>query len=235
MQTAKAKKPTKTRLAKSSGDLNFANLLEKIDDGKTILRLRRDEKVFTQGDRGEAVYFIEAGKVKVTVMSVGGKEVVLAILGPSGFVGEGCLAGQTLRVSSATAVHSSRLFRIERPAMLRALHSHPELSAKFTASLLARMIDLQEDLCDQLFNHSENRLARILLKHARGGSHAPQPAAQMSQLSHEMLAEMLGIARSEVTHLMKKFRRLGLIDYDVAFPELITVRTELLMDVVLSD
>jgi len=230
-----AEKTTKARLAKSSGDLDFVNLLEKIDDGKTILRLRRDEKVFTQGDRGEAVYFIEAGKVKVTVMSVGGKEVVLAILGPSGFVGEGCLVGQTVRVSSATAVHSSQLFRIERLAMLRALHSQPVLSAKFTASLLARMIDLEEDLCDQLFNNSENRLVRILLKHARGGLHDPLSATQMSQLSHEMLAEMLGIARSEVTHLMKKFRRLGLIDYDVAFPELITVRAELLMDVVLSD
>jgi CRP/FNR family cyclic AMP-dependent transcriptional regulator len=223
----------KQKLRKSDTEIDpyVTDLLENIAEGKTALRLETGEKIFSQGDTAEAIYFIQTGKVKVTVVSAVGNEAVLAILGPRAFFGEGCLVGQTLRVSTAAALQSSTLFRIERRAMLRALHAQPELSETFTASLLARNIDLEEDLCDQLFNHSEKRLARVLLKLTRFGLHDALPAAKMPRVSHETLAEMVGTTRSRVTHFMNKFRRMGLIDYNGE----ITVRAELLTDVVLHD
>src|SRR5205809_588470 len=181
--------PRKTRQSKSNVDPYVTDLLENIVEGKTILQLGKDVKVFSQGDSAEAIYFIQNGKVKVTVVSAMGNEAVLAMLGPHGFLGEGCLVGQTLRVSTATAMQSSTLFRIEKSAMLRALHAQTELSEKFIAALLARNIDLEEDLCDQLFNHSEKRLARILLKLARFGQQDAMSAATMPRMSHETLAE----------------------------------------------
>lgn len=233
--TMKAAKAIKTRLVKSAGDPYLADLLAKIIEEKTVLQLAKEEKLFSQGDTAEAIYFVQTGKVKVTVVSSAGTEAVLSIVGPRGFLGEGCLVGQTLRVSTATAIQSSTLFRIERHAMLRALYGQPELSEKFIASLLVRNIDLEEDLCDQLFNHSEKRLARVLLKLARFGLHDALPAAKMPRISHETLAEMVGTTRSRVTHFMNKFRKLGLIDYTGGSPGLITVRAELLTDVVLHD
>jgi CRP-like cAMP-binding protein len=170
--------------------------------------------------------------VKIAVVSPAGKEAVLAILGPEGFLGEGCLVGQSLRISTATAMQLSMVFRIDRPSMLRALHAEPELAEKFTAALLVRTIDLEEDLCDQFFNHSEKRLARVLVKLARFGQHDTIPAANMPPMSHETLAEMVGTTRSRITHFMNKFRGLGLIDYNT---DKITVRAELLTDVVLHD
>jgi CRP/FNR family transcriptional regulator, cyclic AMP receptor protein len=228
MKTAKVKKSTQQ---KADGDSYLRNLLKNIDDGKTVLRLRKDATVFSQGDAAEAIYFIQDGKVKITVVSAVGKEAVLAMLGPRSSLGEGCLVGQTVRMGTATAIQPSTLFRIERRAMLRALHAQPELSEKFTASLLSRNIDLEEDLCDQLFNHSEKRLARVLLKLARFGQRETMPEAKMPRVSHETLAEMVGTTRSRVTHFMNKFRTLGLIDYNGH----ITVRAELLTDVVLHD
>jgi CRP-like cAMP-binding protein len=216
---------------KSDVDPYVMEMLEKIEDGKTILRLQKDAKVFSQGDSAEAVFFIETGKVKITVLSAVGREAVLAMLGPRGFLGEGCLVGQTLRISTATAIQSSTIFRIERRAMLRALHAQPELSEKFTASLLAHNKDLEADLCNQLFNHSEKRLARVLLKLARFRQHDSKPAVKIPCVSEETLAEMVGISRARITHFMNKFRTLGLIDYDGE----ITVRAELLTDVVLHD
>src|ERR1700756_3840771 len=192
--------PRKTRPFKSNVDPYVTDLLENIVEGKTVLHLGKDVKVFSQGDSAEAIYFIQNGKVKITVVSAMGNEAVLAILGPRGFLGEGCLVGQTLRVSTAVALQHSILYRIERRSMLRSLHAQPELSEKFTASLLARNIDLEEDLCDQLFNHSEKRLARVLLKLARFGQHDVVPAARMPRMSHETLAEMVGTTRSRVTH-----------------------------------
>src|SRR4029434_3688083 len=124
-------------------------------------------KIFSQGDRSDAIYFVHTGRVKVSVVSAGGKEAVLAMLGPHHFFGEGALVGQSLRVSTATAVEPATLFQVERRAMLRALHDQADLSEKFIAFLLNRTIDLEEDLCDQLFNHSEKRLARVLLKLSR--------------------------------------------------------------------
>ncbi len=227
----KAMRKRKTGQVQSDVDPYVTDLLANIDGGKTILQIRKDATVFSQGEPAEAIYFIQIGKVKITVVSAVGKEAVLAMLGPHGFLGEGCLVGQTLRVSTATAMQSSTLFRIEKSAMLRALHAQTELSEKFTASLLARNIDLEEDLCDQLFNHSEKRLARILLKLARFGQQDAMSAARMPRMSHETLAEMVGTTRSRVTHFMNKFRTLGLIDYNGE----ITVRAELLTDVVLHD
>jgi len=230
MSTLKTLK-AKPRPPESIGDPYITDLLKNISEGKTVLQLAKDEKVFSQGDMAEAIYFIKVGKVKVTVVSAAGNEAVLMIVGPSGFLGEGCLVGQTLRVSTATALQPLTLFRIERRAMLAALHGQPDLSEKFMASLLARNIDLEEDLCDQLFNHSEKRLARVLLKLARFGQHETVPAAKMPRVSHETLAEMVGTTRSRVTHFMNKFRKLGLIDYNGE----ITVRAELLTDVVMHD
>jgi CRP/FNR family cyclic AMP-dependent transcriptional regulator len=171
-------------------------LLEKIEEGKTILQFRKDAAIFSQGDSVEAIYFIQTGKVKIAVVSPGGKEAVLAMLGAHGFFGEGCLVGQTLSLSTATAMQASTLFRIERRAMLRALR---ELSEKFTGLLLSRNIDLEEDLCDQLFNHSEKRLARVLLKLARFGQDDTMAAANVPPINHETLAEMVGTTRSRVT------------------------------------
>jgi CRP/FNR family cyclic AMP-dependent transcriptional regulator len=209
----------------------ITDLLEKINGGKTMLQLEKSGTIFSQGDTAEAIYFIQSGKVKITIVSSVGKEAVLAVLGVHSFFGEGCLVGQSLRVSTATAMQPSTLFRVERRAMQQALHTRPELSEKFTALLLARNIDLEEDLCDQLFNHSEKRLARVLLKLARFGEHDTMPAAKMPRMSHEALAEMVGTTRSRITHFMNKFRALGLIDYNGE----ITVRAELLTDVVLHD
>jgi CRP/FNR family transcriptional regulator, cyclic AMP receptor protein len=224
-------KAAKAQSPDSVTDPYLKDLLENIDEGKTVLTVGKTGTVFSQGDAAEAIYFIQTGKVKITVVSAAGNEAILSILGPRGFLGEGCLVGQTIRVSTATAIQSSMLFRIERRAMLRALHAQPELSETFMASLLSRNIDLEEDLCDQLFNHSEKRLARVLLKLARFGLHDALPAAKMPRVSHETLAEMVGTTRSRVTHFMNKFRKLGLIQYNGE----IIVRAELLTDVVLHD
>jgi CRP/FNR family cyclic AMP-dependent transcriptional regulator len=206
-------------------------LLEGIIAGKSILTVKKGGRIFHQGDPTDAIYFIETGKVKISVVSTRGKEAVLVILGAHGFFGEGCLVGQPLRISTATALGSSTLFRVEKQAMLHALSNQPRLSEKFIASLLVRNIDLEEDLCDQLFNHSERRLARVLLKLARLRQHDMLPDAGIPLLSHETLAEMVGTTRSRITHFMNKFRKMRLIDYN---GDLI-VRTELLTDVVLHD
>jgi CRP-like cAMP-binding protein len=154
------------------------------------------------------------------------------MLGPRNFLGEGSLVGQSLRISTATTLEPSIVFRVEKSAMIRALHDQPALSEKFMAALLTRNIDLEEDLCDQLFNQSEKRLARVLLKLSRLRQQDVMPEGKIPDLSHETLAEMVGTTRSRVTHFMNKFRTLGLIDYD---NNGFTVRTELLTDLVLHD
>jgi CRP/FNR family cyclic AMP-dependent transcriptional regulator len=209
------------------------SLLKNIVAGKHVLQLQKDTPVFTQGDRADAIYFIQTGKVKITVVSAQGKEAVLAMLGPREFFGEGSMVGQPLRMSTATTTESSTVFRVQKQAMLQALHAQPDLSEKFTAALLARNISLEEDLCDQLFNHSEKRLARVLLKLSRFGQGADVPDAKMPKLTHETLAEMVGTTRSRITHFMNKFRTMGLIEYTGKGD--ITVRAELMTDVVLHD
>jgi CRP/FNR family transcriptional regulator, cyclic AMP receptor protein len=207
------------------------HLLEKIIEGKRILNFRKGEKIYSQGNSADAIFFIHSGKVKMTVVSAGGKEAVIGMLGPRSFLGEGALVGQSLRVSTATVLEPSILFRVEKQVMGRALLEQSELSEKFIAALLVRNIDLEEDLCDQLFNHSEKRLARVLLKLARLPQHDDAADARMPMLSHETLAEMVGTTRSRITHFMNKFRTMGLIDYNGE----LTVRTELLTDLVLHD
>ena len=228
---AKTKKSARPRQLSAALNPYVTDLLGKIDVGKTVLNLEKSQTVFSQGEAADSLYFIQTGKVKVTVVSALGKEAVLSMLGPRRFLGEGSLVGHSVRLGTATAIQASTLFRIEKGAMLRALHALPDLSEKFMAALLSRNIDLEADLCDQLFNHSEKRLARVLLKLARFGQNDAVPAAEMPRLSHEALAEMVGTTRSRVTHFMNKFRKLGLIDYN----GVITVRTELLTDVVLHD
>src|SRR3989475_2175077 len=212
-------------------DLYVSKLLGKISEGKRVMSFRKGEKVFSQGLRADAIYFVQAGRVKITVVSSAGKEAVLAMLGPHDVFGEGSLVGHSLRMSTATALQATTLFRVEKRAMLHALHDQAELSEKFMGFLLARNIDLEEDLCDQLFNHSEKRLARVLLKLARLREHNILPDAEIPTLSHETLAEMVGTTRSRINHFMNKFRKMGLIDYNGS----LTVRTELLTDLVLHE
>ena len=213
-------------------DNYVTTLLEKISAGKQVLNLPKGENIFSQGDRADAIFFIQSGKVKISVVSAAGKEAVLIMLGPRKFFGEGSLVGQSLRVSTATALEPSIVFRVEKSAMIRALRDQAALSEKFITALLVRNIDLEEDLCDQLFNQSEKRLARVLLKLSRMREHDVMPDARISVFSHETLAEMVGTTRSRITHFMNKFRTLGLIDYN---SDGFTVRTELLTDVVLHD
>lgn len=221
----------KASIIATLADPYVARLLANISEGKRVLNPVKGEKIFSQGDRADAIFFIESGKVKITVVSAGGKEAVIAVIGAHSFLGEGSLVGQPVRISTATVLAPSCVFRIDKLSMLRALHEQVELSEKFIAALLVRNIDLEEDLCDQLFNHSEKRLARVLLKLARLREHDVAPDARIPLLSHETLAEMVGTTRSRITHFMNKFRTMGLIDYNGE----LTVRTELLTDVVLHD
>ncbi|HEY2933491.1 MAG TPA: Crp/Fnr family transcriptional regulator [Acidobacteriota bacterium] len=206
-------------------------LLKQIIAGKTVLDVGANERIFSQGEPAASVFFIESGKVKISVVSGAGKEATLSILGPREFFGEGCMIGQTIRMAAAEALEPSKVFRIERLAMMQAIHSQPELSEAFVSLLLARNIALEEDLCDQLFNQSEKRLARALLKLSRLGKHDVTPDVTMPHVSHELLAEMIGTTRPRVTHFMNKFRRLGLVEYNGG----LVVRAALLTDVVLSD
>jgi CRP/FNR family cyclic AMP-dependent transcriptional regulator len=212
-------------------DVYVATLLAKITAGKQVMAARKGQKIFSQGDAADAIYFVATGKVKVSVVSSSGKEAVLTLLGAHDFFGEGSLVGESRRLSTATAIEPSSLFRVERQAMVDGLHRQSELSEKFMSVLLARNIALEEDLCDQLFNHSEKRLARILLKLSRLHEHNVQPDSTMPTLSHETLAEMVGTTRSRITHFMNKFRKMGLIEYNGH----LTVKTDLLTDVVLHD
>jgi CRP/FNR family transcriptional regulator, cyclic AMP receptor protein len=212
-------------------NLHVMDLLETISQGKVLLKLKKGEKLFSQGDRADAIFFLQSGKVKITVISAAGKEAVIAMMGPHHFLGEGALVGQSLRISTATILEPSTVYRVEKRAMTRALHDQADLSEQFIAALLVRNIDLEEDLCDQLFNHSEKRLARVLLKLARLRDNDVSQDAKIPLLSHETLAEMVGTTRARVTHFMNKFRTMGLIDYNGE----LTVRTEMLTDVVLHD
>ena len=220
-----------TKLKSTEIDPYVGTMLENIIEGKEILKFRKGIKVFSQGAEADSIYFIQSGRVKLTIASVKGKDAVLAMLGPRDFFGEGCLVGQSLRISTATTTESSTVFEIQKRAMLQALHAQPGLSEKFIASLLVRNINLEEDICDQLFNHSEKRLARVLLKLSRFGQQDFLPDAKLSQLSHETLANLVGTTRSRILHFLNKFRRLGLIHSNGNGE--IMVRAEMLADMVL--
>ena len=210
---------------------HIITLLEGIDEGKTMLRLQKGATVFSQGDKVDAIYFIRTGKVKITVVSPAGREAVLSIVKSREFFGEGCLGGQTLRFGTATTMQPSTLFRIEKQAMFQALHSQPRLAASFTTSLLFRSIALKADLCEQLFNHTERRLARVLLKLSRIGQHDSTRGLSLPRMTHETLAGIVGTTPSSVTHFMNKFKALGVIDWNGE----ITVKPELLTDLLLRD
>jgi CRP/FNR family cyclic AMP-dependent transcriptional regulator len=211
-------------------DPYVAALLTKIIEGKRVLNFPKGEMIFAQGDRADAIYFIESGRVKISVVSSGGKEGVLGLLGPHNFFGEGSLVGQILRLHSVTVVEEVSLYQVEKRAMLRALRDQQDLAEKFTAVLLSRTMDLQEDLCDQLFNDSEKRLARVLIK-ISGMDDLNPSDDRIASMSHETLAEMVGTTRSRVTHFMNKFRKMGLIEYKGH----LTVQTERLTEAVLND
>ena len=169
--------------------------------------------VFAQGAQANSVFYVQDGGVKLAVLSASGKEAVVAMLGPGDFFGEGCLAGQPLRMGTAAAVMPTALLRIAKRDMVRMLHERPEFSDRFIAHMLTRNIRIEEDLVDQLFNSSEKRLARTLLLLARYGKEDTTPRV-LPKLSQETLAEMVGTTRSRVNFFMNKFRKLGLIEYN---------------------
>ena len=177
------------------------------------VRIASGAVVFAQGTQANSVFYVQEGGVKLSVLSSAGKEAVVAMLGPGDFFGEGCLAGQPLRMGTATAVMRTALLRIPRRDMVRMLHEHPAFSDRFLSHMLTRNIRIEEDLVDQLFNSSEKRLARTLLLLARYGK---EDTAQrvLPKLSQETLAEMVGTTRSRVNFFMNKFRKLGLIEYN---------------------
>jgi CRP-like cAMP-binding protein len=210
-----------------STDPYVRNLLQNITHGKTLLHFRKNQKIFSQGEKAGAIYFIDTGKVKITAVSENGREAVLALLGGREFFGEACLAGQSLRTDTATALEPSILFRVEKHAMLDSLQAQPQLSDRFIAGLLKRNVRFQEELCNQFFNNSERRLARALVKLARESQHTPAPDIKLPRLSHETLAEIVGTTRSRITQFMNKFRKMGLIEYKGG----LTIRAELLTDV----
>ncbi len=187
--------------------------LAKADGGRTISKYRKDQTVFAQGEAADAVFYIQQGKIKITVLSEQGKEAVVAILGKGDFFGEGCLAGQLLRMGSTTAMMECEIMRLEKAAIIRVLHEEPAFSEMFMSHLLTRNIRVEADLVDQLFNSSEKRLARALLLLANFGREG-KPEPVIAKISQETLAEMIGTTRSRVSSFMNKFRQLGLIDYN---------------------
>ena len=171
------------------------------------------QSIFAQGDLAKSVMYIQEGGVKLTVVNETGKEAVMRILGPGDFFGDGCLVGQTIRMTTATAITPTTILVIEKNEVIRVLHEEHEFSDRFIAHMLVRNIRVEEDLVDQLFNSSEKRLARILLLLARYGAQ-DQPQKVIPKVSQETLAEMIGTTRSRVNFFMNKFRKLGFIQYD---------------------
>ncbi|MGA8763378.1 MAG: Crp/Fnr family transcriptional regulator [Candidatus Sulfotelmatobacter sp.] len=186
--------------------------LATIGDGRRTLAVPKKHAVFAQGDAADAVFYIQKGKVRLTVVSKTGKEATIGILNEGSFFGEGALAGQVLRMGSAAAMTDCELLRVDKKAMMDALHREHALSDMFVAYLLARNIRYEEDLVDQLFNSSEKRLARVLLLLARFGKEGI-PETVVPKVSQEVLAEMIGTTRSRVSFFMNRFRKLGFIHY----------------------
>jgi CRP/FNR family cyclic AMP-dependent transcriptional regulator len=189
------------------------SFLARVGDGRSIGKYRQGQVVFSQGDSGDAVFYIQKGKAKLTVVSEQGKEAVIAILGTDDFFGEGCLAGQAQRIATVTTMTDAVIARLEKSAIIKVIHEEPAFSELFIAHLLGRSIRVEADLVDQLFNSSEKRLARLLLLLANFGKDgAPEPV--IAKISQETLAEMIGTTRSRVSFFMNKFRKLGFIEYN---------------------
>jgi CRP/FNR family cyclic AMP-dependent transcriptional regulator len=187
--------------------------LATIGDGRKILAVPKNQSIFTQGDTADAVFYIRTGKVKLTVVSKAGKEATIGILKEGDFFGEGALAGQMVRMGSATAMTDCEVLRVNKKAMMEAVHGEHAFSDLFVAYLLARNIRYEEELVDQLFNSSEKRLARVLLLLAHFGKEGI-PETVIPKISQETLAEMIGTTRSRVSFFMNRFRKLGFIHYN---------------------
>ncbi|MGA2981811.1 MAG: Crp/Fnr family transcriptional regulator [Terriglobales bacterium] len=201
-----------TALAKRKRDFDPKSFLATIGGGRKVVAFAKKQTVFAQGDAADSVFYIQEGKVRLTVVSKVGKEATLGILSEGEFFGEGGLAGQPLRMGSATAMTDCELLCIDKKAMMEALHREHEFSDMFVAYLLARNIRYEEDLVDQLFNSSEKRLARILLLLAHFGKEG-KPETVIPKMSQETLADMIGTTRSRVSFFMNRFRKLGFVDY----------------------
>ena len=200
-----ARKPTSSFDPKS--------FLATVGGGKTLLKCRKNQILFSQGDAADSVFYILQGKVKLTVVSPKGKEAVVAILDGTNFFGEACLAGQRVRMATAISLEASTIARIDKASMIEVLHDEPTFSELFLSHLLSRNMRIEEDLVDQLFNSSEKRLARVLLLLAHFGKEG-KPETIVPKISQETLAEMVGTTRSRVSFFMNKFRKLGFIDYN---------------------
>ena len=187
--------------------------LATVGGGRTLSNYRKGQVIFLQGDPADAVFYIQKGQVKMTVISERGKEAVVAVLSSDEFCGEGCLTAQPRRLATATAMTKCEIMRLEKAAIIHVLREEPAFSEMFLSHLLTRTIRIEEDLVDQLFNSSEKRLARALLLLANFGKEG-RPEPILPNVSQEMLAEMIGTTRSRVSFFMNKFRKLGLIDYN---------------------
>jgi CRP-like cAMP-binding protein len=184
-----------------------------VGSGRTISTYRKNQRVFSQGEPAESVFYILKGEIKISVLSEQGREAVVALLGIDEFCGEGCLAGQKKRIATAVAINDCEILRIEKDAIMTLLRKEPAFSEMFVAHLLLRTIRVEEDLVDQLFNSSEKRLARALLLLANFGKEG-RPEPIITKVSQELLAEMIGTTRSRVSFFMNKFRKLGFISYN---------------------
>ena len=206
-------KPKKLKKNGKAGSFDPQTFLDTAGVARTIAEFRRGESIYSQGEAAESVMYVQKGGVKFSVVNGSGKEAVVAMFGPSDFFGEGCMAGQSIRMGTATAITPTTLLVIEKDELLRVLHTEHELSDHFISYMLAHNIRVEEDLMDQLFNSSEKRLARTLLLLARYGKQ-DQPDRILPKVSQETLAEMIGTTRSRVNFFMNKFRNLGFIEYN---------------------
>jgi CRP/FNR family transcriptional regulator, cyclic AMP receptor protein len=220
-------------VAKKKRGFDPGTFLATISEGSKSLTVSKKHGIFTQGDAADAVFYIQEGKVRLTVVSKTGKEATIGILSEGNFFGEGSLAGQPLRMGSAAAMTDCQLLRIEKKAMMGALHREHAFSDMFVAYLLGRNIRYEEDLVDQLFNSSEKRLARVLLMLAHFGKEGV-PETVVPKISQETLAEMVGTTRSRVSFFMNRFRKLGFIHYAAGIEGGLQVHSSLL-NVVLND
>jgi CRP/FNR family transcriptional regulator, cyclic AMP receptor protein len=202
-----------TAAAKKRRRFHLQAFLSTIDGGRTIATFTKRQGVFAQGDSADAVFYIQSGKVRLSVVSKEGKEATVGVLNEADFFGEGCLAGQPIRMCTAIAMTDCRLMSIDKKSMMEVLHQEHAFSDMFVAYLLTRNIRHEEDLVDQLFNSSEKRLARILLLLARFGKDG-KPEVVIPRISQETLAEMVGTTRGRVSFFMNRFRKLGFIDYE---------------------
>lgn len=192
---------------------NPQTFLRQIDGGKTILPVRKKQILFSQGDPADSVFYIQEGQVKLTVVSAQGKEAVVAVLETGDFLGESCLAGQPVRLETASSLANSTVVRIDKATMIRVLHDEPTFAQLFMTHLLGRNVRIQADLVDQLFNSAEKRLARVLLLLAHFGKEG-KPEPLIAKVSQETLADMIGTTRSRVSFFMNKFRKLGFLQYN---------------------